>query len=159
MVVSSAKPGQDRKLLIDATRIYAGPNCPLPSARRRKEIYLALYPETRHGAIGNGREKVRQNGDSTTERFTADTAAAAGQSERAALSQFAEWAPVLESAVIFRSPEIVLLVPGTTVWPVPPGVFLFMAATEGVRGTVLTPDVLISAAPFLSAVPGEAVVD
>lgn len=49
---------------------------------RRKEIYEALHPETRHGAIGNGREKSRQVGDSTSDRFTADTAAKTRQSER-----------------------------------------------------------------------------
>ncbi|MCG7360814.1 hypothetical protein MHZ93_06065 [Roseomonas sp. ACRSG] len=49
--------------------------------RRRKEIYEALHPETRHGAIGNGREKSGQDGHST-ERFTADTAGKTGQSER-----------------------------------------------------------------------------
>lgn len=53
---------------------------------RRKEIYLLKYPETDHGAIGNGREKSRQVGDSTEgapKRFTAATAEATGQSERA----------------------------------------------------------------------------
>ena len=51
--------------------------------RRRKEAYEALHPEVRHGAIGNGREKTRQVGDSTSDdRFTADTAAKTGQSER-----------------------------------------------------------------------------
>lgn len=51
--------------------------------RRRKEAYEALHPETRHGSIGNGREKSCQVGDSTPERFTADTAKKTGQSERA----------------------------------------------------------------------------
>jgi hypothetical protein len=50
---------------------------------RRKTIYEELHPETRHGAAGNGREKVRQVGDSTAaERFTSNTASATGQSER-----------------------------------------------------------------------------
>ncbi len=51
---------------------------------RRKEIYLMRHPETEHGAIGNGREKSRQLGDSTAEpkRFSAATAEATGQSER-----------------------------------------------------------------------------
>lgn len=49
---------------------------------RRKELYEYLHPETRHGAIGNGREKSRQLGESTSGRFTADTAARTGQSER-----------------------------------------------------------------------------
>lgn len=48
---------------------------------RRKAIYEELHPETAHGAIGNGREKSRQLGDST-DRFTADTAKATGKSER-----------------------------------------------------------------------------
>jgi hypothetical protein len=49
---------------------------------RRKEAYEALHPETKHGAVGNGREKGRQLGDSTSDRFTADTAAKTGESER-----------------------------------------------------------------------------
>jgi hypothetical protein len=51
----------------------------LPAA----EAYGALHPETKNGAIGNGREKVRQVGEATPERFTADTAKKTGQSERA----------------------------------------------------------------------------
>jgi hypothetical protein len=51
--------------------------------RRRKDSYEALHPETRHGSVGNGREKSCQVGDSTPERFTADTAKKTGQSERA----------------------------------------------------------------------------
>lgn len=52
--------------------------------RRRKEIYEALHPETKNGAAGNGREKVRQLGEATpADRFTADTARSTGQSERA----------------------------------------------------------------------------
>lgn len=49
---------------------------------RRKEAYEALHPETAHGAIGNGRGKSRQLGDSTSDRFTADTATKTGESER-----------------------------------------------------------------------------
>jgi ParB family chromosome partitioning protein len=49
---------------------------------RRKAVYEALHPETRHGAIGNGREKGRQVGDSTADRFSADTALRTGRSER-----------------------------------------------------------------------------
>lgn len=48
---------------------------------RRKEIYEALHPETRHG--NNQHTRSRQLGDSTPDRFTADTAAKTGQSERA----------------------------------------------------------------------------
>lgn len=48
---------------------------------RRKAAYEALHPETRHGAVGRGRGKSRQVGDS--ERFTAETAARTGASERA----------------------------------------------------------------------------
>lgn len=51
--------------------------------KRRKDAYEALHPEAKHGAIGNGREKSCQVGDSTSDRFTADTAAKTGQSERA----------------------------------------------------------------------------
>src|SRR5690606_21794470 len=50
--------------------------------RNRKRAYEALHPETKHGVIGNGRQKSRQLGDSTSDRFTADTAAKTGQSER-----------------------------------------------------------------------------
>ncbi|MEI8397320.1 MAG: ParB N-terminal domain-containing protein [Rhodospirillaceae bacterium] len=58
--------------------------------RRRKDIYLALHPETRLGAVGNGRGKVRKNCESTSpnennevvERFTESTAKSTGQSER-----------------------------------------------------------------------------
>lgn len=50
---------------------------------RRKEIYEALHPEARHGAIGNGREKSRKFCDSTDQRFTAETALSTGRSERA----------------------------------------------------------------------------
>jgi ParB family chromosome partitioning protein len=49
---------------------------------RRKMIYEAINPETRHGAIGNGRAKSCQVGDSTPTRFTADTATRTGRSER-----------------------------------------------------------------------------
>lgn len=68
----------------------------------RKEIYERLHPETRHGAIGNGREKSRQNGNSTkadnwnpdditeaedeesvvADRFTKDTSKKTGKPER-----------------------------------------------------------------------------
>lgn len=52
--------------------------------KRRKDAYEALHPETRNGAAGNGREKVRQVGEATpADRFTADTAAKTGTSERA----------------------------------------------------------------------------
>lgn len=50
--------------------------------KRRKDAYEAPHPETKNRAIGNGREKVRQVGEATSERFTADTAVKAGHSER-----------------------------------------------------------------------------
>ena len=50
---------------------------------RRKQAYEALHPETRHGAVGNGREKSRKVCDSTHSRFSADTSAKTGRSERA----------------------------------------------------------------------------
>jgi len=53
--------------------------------RRRKDAYEALHPETRAtSAGGEGRHKDtrRQIGDDTSPRFTADTAAKTGHSER-----------------------------------------------------------------------------
>jgi N6-adenosine-specific RNA methylase IME4 len=56
------------------------------AVKRRKAIYQQLHPETAHGAIGNGREKSRQVGDSSSDkkinRFTQATAAATGTGER-----------------------------------------------------------------------------
>lgn len=50
---------------------------------KRKELYETLHPETRVGATGVGREKVRQVGEANAaDRFTADTAKATGKSER-----------------------------------------------------------------------------
>jgi hypothetical protein len=54
--------------------------------QRRKDIYEALHPETRHEAF-KGNQHVsgsRQVGDNQPSRFTADTAARTGQSERVA---------------------------------------------------------------------------
>jgi len=50
--------------------------------RRRKEIYEALHPETKHGT--NQHESSRKICDSSTgaDRFSADTAAKTGRSER-----------------------------------------------------------------------------
>jgi len=52
---------------------------------RRKELYEALYPETRptgEGGEGRRKETRRQLGDESPDRFTADTAAQTGKSER-----------------------------------------------------------------------------
>ncbi len=51
---------------------------------RRKVVYEQLHPETVLGAAGNGRAKVRQNGEPTppVERFTKATAEATGRGER-----------------------------------------------------------------------------
>lgn len=48
---------------------------------RRKQAYEALHPETRNGETGSGRSKVRQVGE-PAKRFTVDTAARTGRSER-----------------------------------------------------------------------------
>ena len=48
--------------------------------QRRKEAYEALHPETKHGE--NQHTRSRQVGDNHAGRFTADTAARTGQSER-----------------------------------------------------------------------------
>jgi hypothetical protein len=49
--------------------------------QRRKEAYEALHPETKNGATGGGHNQLRQLGEAAP-RFTADTAARTGQSER-----------------------------------------------------------------------------
>lgn len=52
---------------------------------RRKEAYEALHPETRstsEGGGGRNNATRRQLGDDIAERFTADTAARTGESER-----------------------------------------------------------------------------
>ena len=52
---------------------------------RQKELYEAVNPETRRGAIGNGRKKSCQIGDSScvpTDRFTKERAKKTGMSER-----------------------------------------------------------------------------
>jgi uncharacterized ParB-like nuclease family protein len=52
--------------------------------KHRKDIYEALHPETRHGAIGGGHDQSRKLCDSAkAERFTGDTAARTSRSERA----------------------------------------------------------------------------
>ena len=51
-------------------------------AKEGKAIHECLYPETANGATGRGREKVRQVGEPTTDRFTAHLSAKSGQSER-----------------------------------------------------------------------------
>lgn len=48
---------------------------------KRKAAYEAVHPETRNGASGKGRPKVRQLGEANN-RFTADTAAKTGKPER-----------------------------------------------------------------------------
>jgi ParB family chromosome partitioning protein len=52
--------------------------------KRRKEAYEALHPETANGAAGRGRGKVRKDCEANepAPRFTADTAARTGASER-----------------------------------------------------------------------------
>lgn len=67
---------------------------------RRKAIYEELHPETTHGAIGNGREKIRQVGDSTSDRFTADTAKATGKSERSIQREAERGEKVTEQALM-----------------------------------------------------------
>jgi hypothetical protein len=48
----------------------------------RKELYERVHPETKHGAVGRGRKKSRQVGDSIQVRFTKDAARKTGRSER-----------------------------------------------------------------------------
>lgn len=48
----------------------------------RKQLYEVMHPETKNGAVGNGREKVRKLCEPTADRFTADTATKTGRSER-----------------------------------------------------------------------------
>jgi ParB/RepB/Spo0J family partition protein len=47
----------------------------------RKRLYEKLHPETKHGAVGRGRKKSRQLGDSN-ERYTKNAAKKTGRSER-----------------------------------------------------------------------------
>lgn len=51
---------------------------------RRKEIYEEIHPETKHGAIGNGRteSRVAETATLPAERFTKATADAIGKGER-----------------------------------------------------------------------------
>lgn len=49
---------------------------------RRKELYEALHPETKHGAIGGGHDRSRvSESDTLVNRFTQDTAKRIGKSE------------------------------------------------------------------------------
>ncbi len=50
--------------------------------KRRKDAYEALHRETKNGATGGGHNQLRQLGEAA-DRFTSDTAAKTGQSERA----------------------------------------------------------------------------
>ena len=67
------------KLLIHPAELSAADRA--SQTARRKAIYEELHPETAHGATGGGHDRSRQVGDSA-ERFTANTAAAIGKSER-----------------------------------------------------------------------------
>jgi hypothetical protein len=56
------------------------------AAKRRKDAYEALHPETKptsEGGRGRNNATRRQLGDDIANRFTSDTAAKTGQSERA----------------------------------------------------------------------------
>lgn len=79
---------------------------------RRKVLYEALHPETRHGATGGGHSQSRQLGDSA-DRFTAETARLTGQSERAVQRSAERGAKVTD--------EVLAFVRGT---PLDSGVFL-----------------------------------
>lgn len=66
--------------------------------RRRKDAYEALHPETRVGA--NQHTRVRQLGEPTpADRFTADTAAKTGVSERAIQRAAARGARISDKAL------------------------------------------------------------
>lgn len=66
--------------------------------KRRKEAYEALHPETRNGE--NQHTRVRQVGEgSAADRFTADTAAKTGQSERAVQRDAERGAKISERAL------------------------------------------------------------
>lgn len=71
--------------------------------KRRKEAYEALHPETEHGV--NQHSSSRQVGDSTAERFTADTAKATSTSERSVQRDAERGEKVI--------PEVLSLIGGT----------------------------------------------
>lgn len=67
---------------------------------RRKWAYETLHPETAHGAIGGGHDQSRKVCDSAkAARFTADTAAKTGQSERKVQLDAERGAKVCNSAL------------------------------------------------------------
>lgn len=71
--------------------------------RRRKAAYEALHPETVNGS--NQHTRVRQVGEgSEAPRFTADTAAKTGQSERAVQRDAERGEKVCDEALRLRYP-------------------------------------------------------
>lgn len=76
---------EQRRIIAECDENLCGPTLTASEraefTRRRKEAYEAIHPETVHGE--NQHTRSRQVGDSSeAPRFTADTAAATGQSER-----------------------------------------------------------------------------
>ena len=66
--------------------------------RRRKDAYEALHPETKNGAVTE-RERLRKDCEVKADRFTADTAAKTGKSERSIQMDAARGAAIAEDVL------------------------------------------------------------
>jgi len=77
---------EQRRIIAECDENLCGPTLTASEraefTRRRKEAYEALHPETRHGGDRRGDQVAKLATCSEPQRFTADTAAATGQSER-----------------------------------------------------------------------------
>lgn len=74
--------------------------------KERKRIYEEEHPETKLGATGAGREKVRQVGEANpADRFTADTAAKTGRSERSIQRDAERGKKIDEDVLVMLAPH------------------------------------------------------
>jgi ParB/RepB/Spo0J family partition protein len=90
---------QAQLIEIDENLIRAdlSPAEPALHLAERKRIYERLHPETKLGASGKGRAKVRQNGEAN-DRFTKDSADKTGKSERTVQREIARAANIPDLA-------------------------------------------------------------